>query len=362
MKTTIKKENLLKAIQAVDGVVASKTAMPVLANLLIQASGSSLKITATNLDLMVSCEVPAAVEKEGSVTVSEFRLSAASREIIGDDVKIEVDENNVCCIKSGPSKYNLRGIASSEFPLFQAIVNPKKVSVDQSAIKKVFSQVMFAMSEEASRYVLCGTMIEADGKLIKAVAADGRRLALNSVDGEISERVKIIIPSKAAMVICRLLGDEGKAIAEFGDNSAKFTIGNVSVYTKLIEGAYPDINQIIPKSYSMKISVPREEFSGALRRVSIMTSEKWQSVKLVFTNNLLTITSNSPEVGDATESMELKYKEKDFSIAFNPKYITDALNALSDKDVSLEINDEISPLVIKNEGPFLYIVSPMRLA
>jgi DNA polymerase-3 subunit beta len=362
MKITIKKENLIKGIQAVDGVVGSKTPIPVLSNLLLVSSGSILKITATNLDLTVSCEIPAVVEVEGSVTVSEFRLAAASREFIGDDVKIKVDAQNVCCIESGPSKYNIKGIAASEFPLFPEIGKPKTVVVERSAIKKVFSRVLFAMSDEASRYVLCGTMIEAEGSSIKAVAADGRRLALASTGADISQAVKAIIPSKAALVLERLFEGDGKTTAEFGENSVKFTIGSVSVQTKLIEGNYPDINLIIPKSHKMKINAPREQLAGALRRVSIMTSDKFLSVKMAFSKNLLTVTSNSPEVGDASESMELNYQEKDFEIAFNPKYITDALNVLTDKNVSLEVIDENSPLVIKNEEQFLYIVSPMRLA
>jgi len=362
MKLSIKKENLLKAIQSVDGVIGGKVSLPVLSNLLITASAGALKVTATNLDLSISCEVPAEVEQVGAITLSESRLAAAAREFIGESVKIKVDnEKKVCCVESGPSKYNLNGIDAAEFPLFQEIASPKKMTVAQAELKQILSRAAFAMSDDPARYVLCGTMIEAGSDAIKAAAADGRRLVVVSAKGSIANPISAIIPAKAAACLERLLGAEGDVTAEFSENTAKFTVGGVTVQTKLIDGVYPNVSRIIPGSFNCRIEVPREEVAGALRRVSIMTSDKWQSVKLSFSTNLLTITSNTPEVGDATESLPLKYQGKELEIAFNPKYLTDALGVLQDKVVYFELIDGVSPMVIKIDAPFIYVVSPMRL-
>lgn len=362
MKLSIKKESLLKAIQSVDGVIGGKVSLPVLSNLLITSTTGILKVTATNLDLSISCEVPAEVEEGGSITLSESRLAAAAREFIGESVKLKVDNQKmVCCVESGPSKYNLNGIDAAEFPLFQEMTSPKKMTISQLELKQILGRAAFAMSDDPARYVLCGTMIEAGVDSIKAAAADGRRLVVVSAKGSAANPISAIIPAKAAACLERLLGTEGDVSAEFSESTAKFVVGGVTIQTKLIDGAYPNVSRIIPSSFKHRIEVPREEVAGALRRVSIMTSDKWQSVKLSFSANLLTITSNTPEVGDATESLALKYQGEDLEIAFNPKYLTDALGVLRDKNVYFELIDGVSPMVIKIEDPFIYVVSPMRL-
>ena len=201
------------------------------------------------------------------------------------------------------------------------------------------------------------------------VATDGRRLALVDEEAEISEKSQgeFIVPAKAVNELNRLLQDKGEVEINFTDNQASFTLkddkgSSVLVVTKLIEGNYPNYRQVIPGEAKERIALVRDEFLHALRRAEIMTSEKSNSVKLAFTKNKLEITANSPEVGEAKESLAINYKGKDLAIAFNPKYVIDPLNALDNDEVFIELIDELSPGVLKINGPFLYVVMPMRLS
>src|SRR5215212_8047146 len=200
------------------------------------------------------------------------------------------------------------------------------------------------------------------------VATDGRRLALVDEEADVADKSQgeFIIPSKAVNELTRLLTDKGEVDVNFSENQASFTLKSEKcpgalIITKLIEGNYPNYRQVIPAETKERISLPREEFMHALRRAEIMTSDKQNSVKLAFTKNNLAITANSPDVGEARETMAINYKGKDMAIAFNPGYVIEPLNALDNDEVYLELIDELSPGVVKINGPFLYVVMPMRL-
>jgi DNA polymerase III subunit beta len=206
-----------------------------------------------------------------------------------------------------------------------------------------------------------------EGKMT-LVSTDGRRLALVDEEVEISEKSvgEFIVPAKAVNELNRLLLDKGEVEIKFGENQASFSLRDEKgdyalLITKLIEGNYPNYRQVIPAETKERISLVREELMQALRRAEIMTSEKANSVRMNFGHNLLTITANSPEVGEARETIAINYKGKEMAIAFNPRYLIDPLNALTEDEVFIELIDELSPGVIKINGPFLYVVMPMRL-
>jgi DNA polymerase-3 subunit beta len=186
---------------------------------------------------------------------------------------------------------------------------------------------------------------------------------------DISEKSsgEFIVPAKAVGELNRLLQEKGEVEIKFGDNQASFALKDdkgfsVLLITKLIEGNYPNYRQVIPGEAKERIALVREEFLQALRRAEIMTSEKANSVKLAFGKNNLAITANSPEVGEARESLAVNYKGKELAIAFNPRYLIEALSSLSEDEVFFELIDELSPGVLKINGPFLYVVMPMRLS
>ena len=233
----------------------------------------------------------------------------------------------------------------------------------------MLKKTSFAISTDEARYVLNGIFISLKDHKMTMVATDGRRLALVDEEVDVTEKNQgeFIIPAKAVNELNRLLQDKGEVEMKYAENQAGFTLkdgkgGSVLIITKLIEGNYPNYRQVIPGETKERIALPREEFLHALRRAEIMTSEKANSVKLAFGKNNLAITANAPEVGEARESIAVNYKGKEMAIAFNPKYLIDPLNALAQDEVFIELIDELSPGVLKINGPFLYVVMPMRLS
>jgi len=369
MNLTITKEQILIGLQAVQNVVSTRTTLPILSNVLLRAEGEQVEFTATDLDVTVACRVEAKVKKGGSITVPVKKLFGIVRELGGNEIDIETDEKNVTSIRCNSSFYKINGLSADEFPPLPKFKDDKKVSLPQETVKAMMRKTSFAVSTDESRYVLNGIFISLKDHKMTMVATDGRRLALVDEEVDISEKSsgEFIVPAKAVTELNRLLLDKGDVEIKFGENQASFTMKDdkgfsVLVISKLIEGNYPNYRQVIPAEVKERVPLNREEFLQALRRAEIMTSEKANSVKLTFGKNNLAITANSPEVGEARETLAVNYKGKEMAIAFNPRYLIDALNALGEDEVFFELIDELSPGVLKINGPFLYVVMPMRLS
>jgi DNA polymerase III subunit beta len=369
MNLTITKEQILTGLQAVQNVVGARTTLPILSNVLLRAENDRVEFTATDLDVSVVCAVEAKVKKPGGTTVPVKKLFGIVKELNGSEVDLETDEKNVTVIRSGPSYYKIHGLSADEFPPLPKFKDDKKVSLQQDTIKAMMRKTKFAVSTDESRYVLNGIFFSLKDNKMTMVATDGRRLALADEEADISEKSsgEFIVPAKAVTELDRLLQEKGEAEIKFGENQASFALKDekgfsVLLITKLIEGNYPNYKQVIPTETKERIPLGREEFMQALRRAEIMTSEKANSVKLTFGKNSLSITANTPEVGEARESLAVNYKGKEMAIAFNPRYLIDALSALGEDEVFFELIDELSPGVLKINGPFLYVVMPMRLS
>jgi len=369
MKLTITKEQILAGLQAVQNVVSTRTTLPILSNVLLRAEKDRVEFTATDLDVTVACSVEAKVTKSGATTVPVKKLFGIVRELNGSEIDLETDEKNITSIRSGSSFYKIHGLGADEFPPLPKFKDDKKVAFQQENVRAMLKKTSFAVSTDESRYVLNGIFISLKEGKMTLVATDGRRLALVDEEVDISEKSsgEFIVPAKAVNELNRLLQDKGDVEIKFGENQASFSLKDdkgfsVLLVTKLIEGNYPNYRQVIPGEAKERIPLVREEFLQALRRAEIMTSEKANSVKLTFGKNNLAITANSPEVGEARETLAVNYKGKEMAIAFNPRYLIDALAALSENEVFFELIDELSPGVLKINGPFLYVVMPMRLS
>jgi DNA polymerase-3 subunit beta len=369
MNLTITKEQILSGLQAVQNVVGTRTTLPILSNVLLRAEGDRVEFTATDLDVTVACSVEAKVKKGGATTVPVRKLFGIVRELGGTDIDIEVDEKNVCSVRCGTSFYRIHGIGADEFPPQPKFKDDKKVTLSQETARAMLGKTSFAISTDESRYVLNGVFMSLKDHKLTMVATDGRRLALADEEVDVSEKSQgeFIIPAKAVGELNRLLQEKGDVEIKFGENQAAFKLKDdkgfsVLVLTKLIEGNYPNYRQVIPAETKERVPLARDEFLHALRRAEIMTSEKANSVRLTFSKNNLAITANSPEVGEARESLAVNYKGKEIAIAFNPKFLIEPLNALSEDEVFFELTDELSPGVLKINGPFLYVVMPMRLS
>lgn len=368
MNLTIAKDQIIAGLQAVQNVVSSRTTLPILSNVLLRAENGQVEFTATDLDVTVACKVEAKVSQPGATTVPVKKLFGIVRELNGE-IEMETDERHVTSIRSGGSFFKINGLAAEEFPPLPQFKDDKKVVLGQETLRGMLKKTSFAVSTDESRYVLNGIFISLkDGKMT-LVATDGRRLALVDEEVEIAEKSsgEFIVPAKAINELNRLLQEKGEVELKFGENQASFSLKeekglSVLMISKLIEGNYPNYRQVIPGEAKERIPLVREELLQALRRAEIMTSEKANSVKLTFGKNTLSITANSPEVGEARETLAVNYKGKETAIAFNPRYLIDPLAALTEDEVFFELIDELSPGVLKINGPFLYVVMPMRLS
>lgn len=369
MNLTISKEQLINGLQTVQNVVSSRTTLPILSNVLLRAEGERLELTATDLDVTVSCSVEAKVKSPGSTTIPVKRFFGIVRELNNVDLELESDEKHSCLIRSGASYFRIHGLSADEFPPIQPFKDDKKVVVSQDTLRGMIKKTSFAISTDEARYVLNGIFLSFKEHKMTMVATDGRRLSLVDEEVDVSEKSQgeFILPAKAVNELNRLLQEKGEVEIRYAENQASFTLkdeknASILIITRLVEGNYPNYRQVIPSETKERVALAREEFMHALRRAEIMTSDKANSVKLSFSRNKLEITANSPEVGEAKESLGVNYKGPDMAIAFNPKYMIDPLNALTNDEVYLELIDELSPGVLKINGPFLYVVMPMRLS
>jgi len=368
MKLTIAKDQFIVGLQAVQNIVGARTTLPILSNVLLRAAEDKLDLTATDLDVTITCAVPAAVGKAGATTLPVKKLFSIIRELGSPEIEIEVDDKNVTSIRSGASFFKINGLAADEFPPLPQLSDKRKLLMPQEKFRGMLRRTAFAVSADETRYVLNGIFFSLRDHKLTLVATDGRRLALTDEEVEIGadSQGEFIVPSKAINELSRLVQDKGEVQLTFSDNQASMKLSDekgfsVLLVTKLVEGAYPNYRQVIPAESAERVPLMREEFLQALRRAELMTSDKANSVKLAFTRNNLAITSNTPEVGEAREALAVNYKGKDVAIAFNPSFLVDALRALDQDEVFFELTDELSPGVLKINGPFLYVIMPMRM-
>ncbi len=369
MNFSIAKDQLIHGLQSVQNVVSTRTTLPILSNVLLRAEDNRLELTATDLDVTITCSVEANVKTKGSTTIPVKKLFGVVRELGSPEIDVETDEKNASSIRAGASFYKINGLSGDEFPPVQKFKESKKVVLPQEKVKSMLKKTSFAISTDESRYVLNGIFIILKEHKMTMVATDGRRLAMVDEEVDIAEssQGEFIVPTKAVNELNRLLQDKGEVEIKFTENQVAFTLKDekgfsILIISKLVEGNYPNYRQVIPAETKERISLVREEFLQAVKRAELMTSDKSNSVKLHFTKNNLAITANSPEVGEARETLAINYKGKDIAIAFNPAYVIEPLNALNTEEVFIELIDELSPGVLKINGPFLYVVMPMRLS
>ena len=364
IKLKVTKEAILDGLQRVQNVVSTRTTLPILSNVLVQASSGSLSLTTTDLDVAVRCKVEAEVSKTGSTTLPARKLFLILKEAPAAEIEIEVDDRNAASIRCGSSFYKIMGLPEEEFPRFPESGTGKALKIEQAVLRDMFNKTAYAVSNDETRYVLNGVFMGLKGDKLTVVATDGRRLALIEHDMEVPKgtEAELILPTKAVGELERLLADKGDAKLSIGENQIIFELDGTILASKLIEGTYPNFRQVIPTETKERISLERELLLSALHRASILASEKSQSVKLNFAKNTLTITAITPEVGEAKETLSINYKGKELTIAFNPQYMMDPLRNLDADEVFLELSDELSPGVIKVNAPFLYVLMPMRLS
>lgn len=368
MKFRISKEKFLEGLQQVQGVVSSRATLPILSNVLLEVEGGELRMTTTDLDVVVSGKVAVdEVDDSGSTTLPVRKLSTIVRELPASEIAIDVSDENAASMRCGNSFFKILGLPADDFPPPPKFDDVKEFKISAQTLRDGLKKVAYAISTDETRYVLNGVFCQfKDGKLT-LVATDGRRLAMTDSDIEIPESMEtsVIVPTKAVNELQRLLkegGDKAEVRIRIGAKQIAFEMNNNLLVSKLIEGNYPNFRQVIPGAAKHRVTLERESFLSAVQRVSILAQEKSNSVKISFTTDGIEITANSADIGEARESMAVKYNGPDMAIAFNPEYLMAPFRNLDSDEVHLDLIDEVSPGVVRINTPFLYVLMPMRVS
>ena len=374
MKFKINRDHFSNGLAQVLNVVGSKAAMPILSNVLIEAEKDCISLTTTNLDLGIRCKIKAEVKEGGSVTLPVKRLATIVRELPNVDVAFDSTANHQVKIASGGSNFRIMGIGAEEFPKLPDSTDDKTYTLEQGEIATMLSNVSYAQSTDETRFILNGVYFNFKDEKLTLVATDGRRLALVSKELAVptTRAGAIILPAKTVAELLRLLGKGDKLKIAFNERRAAFQIDtgkdtsglidSIYLFSKVVEGNYPNYQQVIPKETHQRIKLERELFLQCVHRAALVTSEKSNSVKIKLSSNLLEITASSPDFGESHESMAIAYSGADLQVAFNPQFVMDPLRALTKDEVFFELKDEVSPGVFKTLESFVCVIMPVRLS
>ena len=362
MKLKTLREHLVFGINTVQNVVSSKVTLPILSNILIETKDNKLKMNATDLDIGISCEIPVETIEEGGITVPAKRFSDIIKEMPDGEIFIHVKKNNQVDIEGNLCRFKLNGLPKEEFPKFPEFKDKEAIVIEQGVLKNMIRLTSFAVSHEESRYVLNGVLFEISEKTIKMVATDGRRLAKieKPIHKPIKKDISIIIPIKAVNEIFRNLKEEGSVSLFVSTNQVLFDIDGVLIATRIIEGEFPNYNQVIPKPSNNKVSIRREELLSSIRRANLLATPDFQAVKFEVFPDKVVVSKSTPDIGESREEITVKYGGHEMVIGFNPSFLIDFLKNIDDEEIHMELLGEDKPAVMRL-GEYLYLALPMRI-
>ncbi len=364
-------DKVLSVLQSVSGIVERRHTLPILANVLIRKTGSTLQFTTSDLEI----QIRTSAELDGdpgtfTTTVGARKVIDILRTLPSDQtVSLESSQNKLI-LKGGKSRFTLQSLPAEDFPLVQESPSYGPVfSVPQKTLKALLSQVSFAMAVHDIRYYLNGILFVAEGKKLALVATDGHRLAYTSatLDVEVPKQ-EVILPRKTVLELQRLLSDAGgdnepQIQMQFASNQAKFSFEGMEFVTKLVEGKFPDYNRVIPRNHNNHVTLGRTVLLASLQRSAIMTSDKFKGVRLNIEPGALRVTANNAEQEEASDELDIDYGGEPIEIGFNVSYLIDALGNMDQEMVTLSLADSNSSalVTIPNNDSFKYVVMPMRI-
>ena len=375
MKLSISRAELQKGLARIQSIVEKRNTMPILANVLLEAAterggDSKLTLMATDLEVGIRGSHPAEVKQAGSVTASAKKLFEIVRELPDEPVQLEASNSAYLKLRCGRSEFSLAGNAAEEYPTLPT-ASPQQVATAQAAVlSEMIERTMYAASADETRYNLNGVYLEVlpDTGKLRMVATDGHRLAY--VDRALGSDLEgltrgVIVPRKGLAELKRLVDEDDADEIEIGfeGNSGLVRKGDVTLVMRLIEGEFPNYQQVVPKEVTQSLVLPTEALQHALRRVALLSAERSRAVKLELADNLLRLSSANPDLGEAREELDVDYGGEALNVAFNARYLMDALAVVHAKEVRISFRDALSPaqLVPTDDPDTLAVVMPMRL-
>lgn len=366
MRFTINRDSLVSPLQLVCGAVERRQTLPILSNVLLVLEGTTLSLTATDLEVELIAKVELAEAAEGGeITVPARKFLDICKSLPSQDIEFILNNQKVS-IKCGANKFTLITLPASEFPAVEETVGTHELNLQQSMLKGMMDQTAFAMAQQDVRYYLNGMLFEITDKKLKAVATDGHRLALCDLETDFipTTKTEAIIPRKGIQELMRLLGnDENEVKVTLGTNHLR-VVTNVFTFTsKLIDGKFPEYDRVLPKNGDRVLIIDREALKDSFSRASILCNEKYRGVKMNLSENLLSIHANNPEQEEAEIDLGVDFQGEELEIGFNVTYLLDVLNTMKCEKVKWTLGDSNSSALIEDadNGNSVYVVMPMRL-
>ena len=365
MELTFEKENLLKAIQVVQSVAAGRNTLPILSNVLIDATGGQIVIASTDWEVGIRMIVPGTISDEGAITLSARKLAEIARELPPAEIRFTTTANDRVEIVCAQGTYKMIGLPDDEFPNLPTIKDDF-FTINGEVLRSMIYKTEFAASIEETRYFLNGLYFYLTPEITQMVATDGRRLAIAS-DGPLTptptEPMGIIVPLKAVREIVKTFSESEEIRVCLRENQIIFADDVATLTSRLVEGEYPKYEQIIPKDNEGKVVLDVELFFSALRRVALFSNPKNYSIRLDVHENAVNISAKTPELGEAEETIDFKSSNGEIEIAFDARFLIDVLRHIQTEEVVMEFKDPLSAVVLKpvGEDNHLGLIMPMRL-
>lgn len=365
MELTIARKPLVDALETVSSVVSTRPTLPILGNLLLDARKKEVVLTATDLEVGIVLRVEGNVKREGKITVPAKKLLEVAREMSGDELSIEADAASRMRLQSGKADIKLLGLAPDEFPQLPDVKKEAEVKVNSGVLATMIRKTLYAVSGDETRYVQNGAYLVWEKSELRMVTTDGRRLAcIRHPLAGTGGKGEAIVPTKALQELGRLFGAADADVSvTLGQGYALFASGGAALTTRLIDGNFPDYEQVIPKAQDKKVVLDTEGFHAAVRRASLIAADRSNAVRLDVKKGMIVLTSQSHELGEAREEVPVAYDGEGLSVAYNARFLMDVLKNVESKEVVLELSTALAPGVFKPVGDDLYlcVVMPIRL-
>jgi DNA polymerase-3 subunit beta len=370
MELVARKADLVRELQFFQQIVERKNTIPILANVLIEATGNEITLLATDLEVTLRSRAEAAVSRHGAVTLPAKKLYEVVRALTDGDVNLETEKGGTGVkVSGGQFSSRMPTLPREDFPTITEPPGISKSVIKSSALAQMIAKTQFAITGEDTRYYLNGALFVLKPDQMTFVATDGHRLALVHADRESTskgEEVKAILPRKALAELARLLADTDADVNyERGENHLFFEIGPRLLMSRMIDGQFPAYEKVVPKSNDKHVEFERDRLLNAVRRVALLSNERSRAVKFVVGKGSVEVTSSSPEFGEAREPIAVDYDGVEITICFNAQYVLDFLNAVESEIVALDLKDDVSQAVMKPVGvqgyDYTYVIMPMRV-
>lgn len=368
MRFTISREKLQEGLNAVSASIPTKTTLPVLANILVETTDRGIRLSGTDLDIAVSTEVAADVDATGAVTIPAKKLSELARELPPAPVKIIALGEQRITIECGRSKFKLLGLPRDEFPTFPVVKFDESWRIKSGDVQRLIAATSFAVSTEESRPILNGVLWELRPEQMRMVATNGHRLAKMEVPIAASNAPAsdLIVPPKALEQVRRLFPAEEELEVARGDSHIGFRSPFTAVFTRLIEGPYPNYDQVIPRDNDKVAVADRNALASALRRMSVIASDQTHRIRLSFNSGMLKFSVTTPDLGEAQDELPVRYTGDPLDIGFNASYLLEILRFMPTDEVKLTFRAPERAATVEPEGwrdpaTYMCLVMPLRL-